>query len=89
MKKKKYYPRTLEDAIEVDRFRIELILGRKLAPFEELNYTYISNKVEEFMERSKKTTIYADYEMKKFNFFMDQVHERLNKMGGNADGSCI
>jgi hypothetical protein len=86
MKKKKYYPKTLEDAIEIDRFRIELILGRKLAPFEELNYTYISNKVEEFMERSKKTTIYADYEMKKFNFFMDQVHQRLDEERAKNNG---
>lgn len=84
--KKKYYPKTLEDAIEIDRFRIELILGRKLAPFEELNYTYISNRVEEFLERSKKTTIYADYEMKKFNFFMDQVHQRLDEERAKNNG---
>lgn len=83
---KKYHPRTLDDAIEIDRFRVELIIGRKLAPYEELNYTYISNKVEEFLERSKKTTIYADYEMKKFNFFMDKVHDYFNRNGGTTNG---
>lgn len=77
--KKKYYPRTLEDAIESDRCRIEIFLGRKLAPYEELSYSYISNRVEEYWERHKKDPlIMMDYERDKFKFFMDFVHGRLD-----------
>lgn len=84
---KKHFPKTIDDAIEIDRFRIELILGRKLAPFEELNYTYISNKVGEFFERHKgQPLVVMDYERNKFQFFMDRVHEKLDEERAKNNG---
>lgn len=81
--KKKYFPRTLDDAIEADRCRIEIFLGRKLAPYEELNYTHLSNRVGEYWERHKKDPlIMIDYERDKFNYFLNKVHEYFNKCGG-------
>jgi len=77
MKRKKHFPRTMEDAIESDRCHIEIMLGRQLAPFEEVNYTYISNRVEEYWERHQKSPlILMDYENGKFKFFVDKVRER-------------
>lgn len=80
--KKKYFPQTMEDAVEADRCRIELFLGRKLAPYEELNYTHLSNRVGEYWERHKKDPlIMIDYERDKFQFFMDKVHAAIAKEG--------
>lgn len=80
--KKKYFPQTMEDAVEADRCRIELILGRQLAPFEELNYPYISNRVQEFFDRHKgQPLLVMDYERDKFQYFMDEVHAALAKEG--------
>lgn len=79
MKRKKYFPRTMEDAIESDRCRIEIMLGRQLAPFEELNYQYLSNRVQEFFDRHKgQPLIMMDYELDKYKFFMDFVHGKLD-----------
>lgn len=79
---KKYYPRTLEDAIESDRCHIEIMLGRKLAPFEELNFQYLSNRVQEFFDRHKgQPLLVMDYERDKFQYFMDKVHAALAKEG--------
>lgn len=77
--KKKYFPRTMEDAIESDRCRIEIMLGRQLAPFEELNYQYLSNRVQEFFDRHKgQPLLVMDYERDKFQYFMDKVHAALD-----------
>lgn len=79
---KKHYPRTMEDAIEADRCRIEIFLGRKLAPFEELNYTHLTNRVQEFFDRHKgQPLLVMDYERDKFQYFMDEVHDALAKEG--------
>ena len=76
---KKYFPRTLEDAIESDRCHIEIMLGRKLAPYEELNYQHISNRVQEFFDRHKgQPLIMMDYERDKFNYFISEAKKILD-----------
>lgn len=76
---KKFRPKTLADAMEADRCRIELLLGRSLAPYEELDFTDISNSVGEFLERHPK--LMMDYERDKFQFFLDKAHEYFARNG--------
>lgn len=73
---KKYRPKTLADAMEADRCRIELLLGRSLAPYEELEFTDISNRTGEFLERHPK--LMMDYEKKKFDYFISVAKKILD-----------
>lgn len=76
---KKYRPKTLADAMEADRCRIELLLGRSLALYEELEFKDISNRTGEFLERHPK--LMMDYERDKFQYFLDKAHEYFERLG--------